>query len=238
MRLRVLLGAVVLAGLVGAANNAVNPHHLAWIGSPRVIDEPLDLDREPHLTGLVKGVKYAWNLLRRHAIPIGAGGAAAIALSVPWRVLRRPRWTEILETWFRWGTAAMFAAACWYKLADPPAFATAVAQYRMLPAALVNPFALWLPALEAVVAIGLVSGLFEREIYALTTLLWAMFIAALGQALWRRLGITCGCFAIADVYGSVGETWFSLLRDVALLLPTLWLTLRARPRSSPLAYPA
>ncbi len=237
MRLRVILGAVVLAALVGAANNALNPHHLAWIGSPRVIDEPLDVIREPHLAGLLKGVKYAWKLLVRHAIPIGAGSAAAIALSLPWRALRRPRWSEILETWFRWGTAAMFAAACWYKLADPPAFASAVAQYRMLPPALVNPFALWLPALEAVVAVGLASGLWKREMYALTSLLWVMFIAALGQALYRRLGITCGCFAIADVSGSVGETWFSLLRDAVLLVPTALLSLPRR-RSSPPASPA
>ena len=234
MRLRVILGAVVLAALAAAANNAVNPHHLAWLGSPRAIEEPLDKDLTPHLTGLLKGVKYAWNLLARHAIPIGAGSAAAIALSLPWRALRRPRWSEILESWFRWGLAATFAAACWYKLADPPAFASAVAQYRMLPAALVNPFSLWLPALEAVVAVGLAIGLWKREMYALTTLLWLMFIAALAQALYRRLGITCGCFAIADVYGSVGETWFSLLRDLVLLAPTLWLTLRRR--SSPPAY--
>lgn len=231
--MRAIVAAVVLAALAGAANNALNPRHLAWLGSPRVIDEPLDKDAQPHLAGLVKGVKYAWNLLRRHAVPIGAGSAAAVALAIPWRALRRPRWSEILETWFRWGLAAMFAAACWYKLADPPAFARAVAQYRMLPAPLVNPFALFLPALEAVVAIGLVAGVFKREMYALTALLLMMFTAALGEALYRRLGITCGCFAIADVSGSVGETWFSLLRDVVLLAPALWLSLPRRRSNRP-----
>ncbi len=230
MRWRIFLGAIVVAAGIGAANNAFTPHPLSWLGSPKVIDEPLDIDQQPHLVGLVKGLKYAWKLATRHALPIGASAAAVFAVAL-WR-------REFWERAFRWGTAAMFAAACWYKLADPPAFASAVAQYRMLPAALVNPFALWLPALEAVVAIGLVSGLWKREIYALTTLLWAMFIAALSQALYRRLGLTCGCFAIADVAGSVGETWFSLLRDVVLIVPTLWLTLRLRPSPAAALRPA
>jgi hypothetical protein len=231
VRIPVIIGAIVLAAIAGAANNALNPRHLDWIGSPRVIDEPFDVDRAPHVEGVKKAVAYAWKGLKRSSTQVAIGAAAAIAISLAWRALRRQRWSGILGFWFRAGTAAMFLAACWYKLTDPPSFAKAVAQYRLLPAALVGPFALWLPAFEAVVAVGLLLlPWWRREFYALAALLWALFIVALGWALSRRLGIACGCFGIADVPASVGETWFSLLRDVVFFVPTLVLSLLPRPR--------
>ena len=60
-------------------------------------------------------------------------------------------------------------------------------------------------------------------------------------AMAKNLGITCGCFAIADVAGSVGETWFSLMRDVVFFVPTLMLSLlprRRRPSPASFADPA
>jgi Methylamine utilisation protein MauE len=227
---RVLLGAAVLAALLGAANNLVSTHAVPWVGSPEVIPKPLGFDDEPHLAGALKGVKYALRELDKRALPVGVGALVVAALSLLARRRFGLGWSLICERWFALGVAAIFFSACWYKLTNPLEFATAVAQYRMLPPKAVDAFSLWLPALELVVGVGLLSGRWKTEFYALTALLWLMFIAALALALGRRLGITCGCFAIAGVEASVGETWFSLLRDLVLLVPTLWLVWPGSPR--------
>lgn len=230
MSWRVVISALLAALLLGAANNALNPRRVAWIGSPSVLKvNPLDVIEEPHAKGFEKGLKFARRGLERERTPIVIGLAAVLVLSLAW-LFTGGGLFAIAQTWFRLGMAAMLAAACWYKLADPPQFATAVAQYQMLPAPLVDPFALWLPALELVVALGLIFTRRTREFSFLLALLWAMFIAALGQALWRRLGIACGCFNLAEAYGSTGETWFALQRDVVLLVPTLLLAAFGRQR--------
>jgi hypothetical protein len=230
MSARVLLAALAASVVLGAANNAVNPHRLPWVGSPKLLEaNPWDVVEEPHAKGFAKGLRFAEQGMKRERTAIAIALAVAAVLSlVAWRAGMRP--LAVAQSWFRIGMAAMLAAACWYKLANPQQFASAVAQYRMLPAALVDGFALWLPALELVVALGLVLTRWTREFSLLLALLWAMFIVALAQGLVRRLGITCGCFNIAEAYGSVGETWFALQRDVVLLLPTLWLAARGRSR--------
>ena len=217
MRLRILLGAVVLAALLGAANNLRLANPLPWLGSPAVlVQNPWDVIKEPRAVELRKTLKYTLREAQKAWLPIAVVLAAAVAL----------RKRVGFEKWFRAGCAAMLLAACWYKLQSPPDFAEAVAQYQLLPKPLVNVFALWLPALELIVAIGLF--VWPREMYALLAALWVMFIAALGWAIYKRLGITCGCFALRESYGSVAEAWFSLLRDVVLLGPTLWLAVRPR----------
>lgn len=223
---RVLLGAAALAALLGAANNLVNQSGVPWVGSPAVLQKPWGFADEPHLSGALKGVQHALRELERRAAPVALGALAVAALSLLARRRLGLSSVRIGERWFALGVAAVFLAFSYYKLKNPLEFATAVAQYRMLPAPLVNGFALWLPALEVVVGVGLFSGRWKKECYALAAALWVMFIVALGQALGRRLGITCGCFAIEGVDASVGETWFSLLRDVVLLGPTLWLMWR------------
>ena len=99
-----------------------------------------------------------------------------------------------------------------------------VAQYQFLPSVVVNGFTLWLAAFEVVVGLGLILTAWEKEFSALVGLMLLMFIVALGQALVRDLGIACGCF---DIEGAVdvGETWFSLIRDVVLMVPVIWMAL-------------
>ena len=221
---------MLLALVFGVANNALRSNGVRWSSSPALLETPLDLDREPLTAGAAKGVKLALRELKKSAPGIAGGAAVLLVVSLLWRRLRKPRWGEIIESWFRLGTAATFVAAAWYKIENPASFADAVAQYRFLPGPLVNAFAVFLPAFEVVVAAGLVLTVWTREFYLLLSLLWAMFIVALGQALYRRLGIACGCFALADISGSIGETWLSLLRDLVLIVPSLFFALRAENR--------
>lgn len=214
--------------VLGAANNALNPHGVPWGGSPRVLPNTDDLD-DPHWKGIQQGVKYAWRELGKQWLPVAGGAVVVVAVSLLWWRVGRARPGFLVETWFRLGVAAMFLAACFYKLKDPSEFAMTVAQYQLLPAPAVRGFALWLPALELVVGVGLLLTRWSRELYLLLAAMWGMFIVALAQALLRRLGITCGCFDIAGAT-TTGETWFSLLRDVVLLVPTVWYALRSPNR--------
>jgi hypothetical protein len=152
-----------------------------------------------------------------------------LAASLVLRFSLKCRWGILAESWFRVGVAAMCVAAAWYKVRNPTEFAIAVAQYRLLPAPVVRGFSLWLPSMEMVVSLGLLFSRWSRDFYLLLVGLWLMFILALAQALLRRLGIACGCFEIAGAT-STGETWFSLLRDVVLLVPIAYLAFKTENR--------
>jgi uncharacterized membrane protein YphA (DoxX/SURF4 family) len=130
----------------------------------------------------------------------------------------------MIRTVLRIGLGVMFLAAAWPKFMDPKGFAILVAQYQFLPGFLVDGFTLWLAAFEIVIGIGIILTLWEKEFGALVGILLLMFIVALGQALVRDLGIACGCFDIEGAQDA-GEAWFSLIRDVVLLVPVAWLVL-------------
>ena len=87
--------------------------------SPALLETPFDLDREPLTAGAAKGVKLALRELKKSAPGIAGGGVVLLVVSLLWRRLRKPRWREIVESWFRVGTAAMFVAAAWYKIREP-----------------------------------------------------------------------------------------------------------------------
>ena len=132
-------------------------------------------------------------------------------------------------SWWRIVFAWMFLVAAWPKFVDPGAFASLLAQYQFLPGFAVNPFAVWLPAFEIVVGLSLLFLRFEKESTTLLGILMLMFIVALSQALYRGLGIACGCFDLAGATDA-GETWFSLLRDIVLMVPIAWMWRRALDR--------
>lgn len=113
----------------------------------------------------------------------------------------------------RAGLAALFLYAGVAKLADVRAFAADIANYRVVPAALVGPFAAALPGVEIACGIALLSGRMVRAGALLATTLIAAFTVAAAQALARDINIDCGCF------GSVRApvTIATIVRDLALL---------------------
>ena len=66
---------------------------------------------------------------------------------------------------------------------------------------------------------------FVRESAFAIFWMFVSFIIALAWALWNDLGITCGCFEIEGA-ADKAETWTSLIRDIILIWPTLWLAFR------------
>jgi uncharacterized membrane protein YphA (DoxX/SURF4 family) len=111
---------------------------------------------------------------------------------------------------------AVFLAACWYKIADPGAFALSIATYDILPSWLVHPMALMLPWIELLVALTLIAGFWTRASALAVGGMMVMFIAALGIALSKDLQMSCGCFASAEAGNDINSA--TLMRDLLWLL--------------------
>lgn len=124
------------------------------------------------------------------------------------RRLRRP-----LTLLLRLALGGVLLYAAIGKWPAPRAFAEDVANYRLLPAGLVPVGAVAMLGAEVVLGAALVLGLWLREAALLSTLLFALFTAAVGSALGRGLKIECGCFGA----GGSPATSLTLLRDVAFL---------------------
>jgi hypothetical protein len=92
------------------------------------------------------------------------------------------------------GFAALFLLSSWHKLGDPARFAASLADYRMLPPALVAPASRLLPIVEALTgAAWLFSQSAQAAALASVALLLAYTLAIGINLLRGRVHIGCGC---------------------------------------------
>jgi putative oxidoreductase len=124
------------------------------------------------------------------------------------------RLLEVVIAAARIGLGILFAYAAAEKLKDLPGFAEDIANYRMLPAALVGPLAVVLPGVELTVGALLILGCWSRAAAAVTAAMLVVFIVGLSQALARGVDLNCGCFGSGVEPVSVG----TIVRDAVLLL--------------------
>ncbi|MGH3002698.1 MAG: MauE/DoxX family redox-associated membrane protein [Gaiellaceae bacterium] len=123
----------------------------------------------------------------------------------------------------RLGASAIWLVAAIAKIVDLQHFHAQVDQYQLLPHALEAPFAYTLPFVELLIGLYLLVGLLTRAASTLACVLLVLFIVAEGQAWARGLSLDCGCFGTLT-HSHVGAS--TILRDLALGLPTLVLALR------------
>jgi uncharacterized membrane protein YphA (DoxX/SURF4 family) len=122
----------------------------------------------------------------------------------------------------------LVAAAIWLfagiaKLFDLEHFRSEVAAFKLLPHALVTPFAYGLPFVETFLGLYLLLGLLVAPVAILTCVLMAAFLIAQVQAWARGLSLDCGCFGTL-AQQKVG--FWSIARDAALGIPGLVLAFR------------
>ena len=115
----------------------------------------------------------------------------------------------------------IFLCAGFLKMCDPLAFADSIASFRLLPNSLINLFAMSLPLLEIMLGGLLVIGWRTRLTSFAVLLLSLVFAIALGQALIRGLEVDCGCFGSGKP--SLGKNLFSFVRDLLLIIGSIWL---------------
>ncbi|HEY3398887.1 MAG TPA: MauE/DoxX family redox-associated membrane protein [Armatimonadota bacterium] len=122
--------------------------------------------------------------------------------------------------------AAVFLYAAVDKIAHPDRFADIVSDYQLLPAFLVNPFAVIMPWVEVALGVWLVVGAWTPSAALLASGMTVMFMAAIVAALAIGAGdLHCGCFTTSQEGRS--EAWGLLVRDAFLLAATVWLLVRS-----------
>ena len=127
----------------------------------------------------------------------------------------------------RLALAAIFLFAAASKLPDMAAFATDVANYRLVPEVLVPWTAAAVVGIEVVVGLALLTGVYARGAALLAAGMLLVFIAGLSQALLRGINLRCGCFSSDEP-----ADWWTVLRDLAMLVPAIVvLTLRPEART-------
>jgi putative oxidoreductase len=113
------------------------------------------------------------------------------------------------------------------KIAHPDDFARAIANYRLLPEALVNLVAVTLPWVECVCGLLLLAGQWVRSAALVSAFLLSVFVVAVSITLARGLDIACGCLD-ADAGRKVGMKL--LVEDLLLLGAAAVLVLKAGDR--------
>jgi putative oxidoreductase len=124
----------------------------------------------------------------------------------------------------RWVLGAVLIWAGVSKIGHPEALASAIAGFRLLPAAVVAPLAVILPYFELLLGLYLVAGLFTRVAGWVAVVQFVIYAGAIASAVLRGIPANCGCFGPGDT--SVAD-WPHVVFDLALAGIALFIALRA-----------
>lgn len=127
------------------------------------------------------------------------------------RATRADRWRPAAA----WGLGVILLATGLGKLLDIPGFAGVLADYRLLPAALLLPAAILVTTAELAAGVALLAPATRRPAAALAGLLALLNIGVLSLTLARGIRLSnCGCFG---VFFPRPLAWWSPLEDAVLL---------------------
>jgi uncharacterized membrane protein YphA (DoxX/SURF4 family) len=126
----------------------------------------------------------------------------------------------------RIGLAGVYIFAAVPKILDPWAFAKAIHNFKILPLEAIPALAIWLPALEALAALAVLTGIFYRGGLVWLTALSLAFAAGIVSAILRKLDIDCGCFG---TLARSSASWPHLVLNLATAAAGIFLiAVRAR----------
>ena len=108
--------------------------------------------------------------------------------------------------------------ASWHKIADPPDFAKIIYNYRLFPPASIHMLAVFVPWIELVAGLALISGIGLRGGALMAAIFFSFFILALSYNLARECPTICGCF---DTHASgrdltVDEKYSKMGKEIVL----------------------
>lgn len=98
----------------------------------------------------------------------------------------------------RLALGGLLIAAGALKVGHAPDLASAIAGFRLLPAAVVSPLALVLPYFEILLGMYLAAGLFTRVVAIVASAQFGIYAAAIASAILRNIPANCGCFGPND----------------------------------------
>lgn len=116
------------------------------------------------------------------------------------------------------------------KLISPESFAVIIGSYGIIPESWITPVSIGLPALEVLLAVGLLLDI--RGSLAGIAVLLALFMAILGYGLHLGLDVDCGCFGPEDpeaeaFHGLRTALYRDMIMAVAILYLYIWRFVRS-----------
>ena len=128
-------------------------------------------------------------------------------------------------------TGGVWIVAGALKVTDPAGSIAAVRAYELLPGSLVEPVGYALPAVELVVGLALVVGVFTRGAAVISALLFVAFVIGIASVWARGIEISCGCFGGGGAKPGAASSYpWEIARDVALLAASVYVVLVRRTR--------
>ena len=135
--------------------------------------------------------------------------------------------TLLRARWLHWvlgiALGSIFIYASWAKLWDPRPLVTIIWGYRLLPNGPINLIAIFMPWMELLIGLAMLTGYKRRAGAAWATLLLIGFTIALGINAARGLDVACGCFSTSA--SETHNAWLLVLRDTPMLLAALVMAL-------------
>ncbi len=119
-----------------------------------------------------------------------------------------------------------FIWASWHKIINPGEFAKIIYGYGVFPEISINLIAIFLPYVECLAGICLITGILPRSSLLVINGLLAAFIILIGFNLFRGHSFDCGCFSVSDTPGNAA--WSLLIRDFLLLWAGVYLLSRLK----------
>jgi len=132
-------------------------------------------------------------------------------------------WMGTLFLLARFFLGGVFVYASYDKILHPVSFAEIVYNYQILPDLLVNLGALFLPWIELLVGLSLITGFSLPGALLIGNLLLLVFSGTLLFNMARGLDIDCGCFTTSIGPSSGGRMTWYLLRDGLFLFVGVFL---------------
>lgn len=124
----------------------------------------------------------------------------------------------------RFGLAAVWLWSGAVKLLNPLDSRQAIAAYELLPGGMIDFLAVALPAVELILGLMLLIGVFLRWAAVASAIILVGFIVGVASAWARGLSIDCGCFGGGGYDADAGPASYltSIGRDLVFLAMAAW----------------
>jgi putative oxidoreductase len=110
----------------------------------------------------------------------------------------------------------IFVFASIDKIADPIAFASSIANYKLVGSSVGMVVATILPWLELLCGMSLILGTLPKGSSLLVFFMMLVFTVAVLSGIARGLDITCGCFSKDPTVGRIG--WMKVFENLVLIV--------------------
>lgn len=105
------------------------------------------------------------------------------------------------------------------KIPETAKFADSIANYQLLPKAMLMPMAIIVPWIQMIAGIMIILDIYPRSSAFILSGLLVVYIIAIAQAWARGIDIECGCFDLLTQFGLEERVGLeAIIRDLVFLL--------------------